>query len=646
MDVRRYWFCRISLVLAGMFSLANALDCQIARSDPTVSQRPADSREWLKRVRIAAYPLSSTNADTIVREAKESGVYGIEVDNDIPGRYESLLHPEAKLEALRKISAAAHTNGQKTFVYIAGFECISAHAASPHTLFKEHPEWMQRKITGEPALFDTKAAFWIAKGEEDTWVSPYAKDWRALYMARVRQIAGTGIDGIYIDIPYWMTHFTGWEDSWASFDDATVEAFKKQTGLDARHDLKLGDFADTNFRKWIDFRINTITDFLSEVRRNATNVNPSISIIPEIYPGIEQESVRVGADVYQIYPVVDAIAHEYEFGEGDDHTAASRSPFDWMMYQIGMRSFRAFAGDKPTWILNYSWDGASHVKPADAMQTLFMSELMAGANVWDASGHVMSGSNDMAVRRVAYEWIARHEDIFGASRTPIGDVGVYFSEATRNYYPKEFLESYRGTLLLLLQAHRQFVIVTPRTLNQFRGKALVLPNVRVANTEEADQMKQLASSGVHLVLTGDTDHVLKQIDSADYLPADPARSAFLASEANFSSDVSLQAVQLLTAIGGASSIRVAGTRNLVVHASEINQVPHLFFANFEGIRPGQKLTPDPQINITIEVPASYGTTMHVLPFLGNETELRGQAAGDSITFVVPRIDRGAVAWFK
>jgi hypothetical protein len=139
---------------------------------------------------------------------------------------------------------------------------------------------------------------------------------------------------------------------------------------------------------------------------------------------------------------------------------------------------------------------------------------------------------------------------------------------------------------------------------------------------------------------------LKQIDSADYLPADPARSAFLASEANFSSDVSLQAVQLLTAIGGASSIRVAGTRNLVVHASEINQVPHLFFANFEGIRPGQKLTPDPQINITIEVPASYGTTMHVLPFLGNETELRGQAAGDSITFVVPRIDRGAVAWFK
>ncbi len=80
-----------------------------------------------------------------------------------------------------------------------------------------------------------------------------------MYMERVRQIAATGIDGIYVDIPYWMTHFDGWEDTWASFDDYTVAAFQKQTGLNARKDLKLGDFSDPNFRKWIQFRIQTIT---------------------------------------------------------------------------------------------------------------------------------------------------------------------------------------------------------------------------------------------------------------------------------------------------------------------------------------------------------------------------------------------------
>ena len=35
-----------------------------------------------------------------------------------------------------------------------------------------------------------------------------------------------------------------------------------------------------------------------------------------------------------------------------------------------------FGGDKPTWILNYSWDGAKNVQPRDAMLNLAMSELM------------------------------------------------------------------------------------------------------------------------------------------------------------------------------------------------------------------------------------------------------------------------------
>ena len=37
---------------------------------------------------------------------------GIEVDNDIPGRYESFLHPEAKLKAIHDVAEAAHKVGQ------------------------------------------------------------------------------------------------------------------------------------------------------------------------------------------------------------------------------------------------------------------------------------------------------------------------------------------------------------------------------------------------------------------------------------------------------------------------------------------------------------------------------------------------------
>ena len=169
------------------------------------------------------------------------------------------------LRAIRAVAEKAHGAGNKAFVYVAGLECITANAdRQKHTFFKDHPDWVQRKITGEPAVFGGGSAFWIKEGDEDVWITPYALEWRKIYMERVRQIAATGIDGIYVDIPYWMTHFDGWEDSRASFDDYTVAAFKQRTGLSSK-EVKLGDFSDPGFIQWIDFRIATLTDFLKEV---------------------------------------------------------------------------------------------------------------------------------------------------------------------------------------------------------------------------------------------------------------------------------------------------------------------------------------------------------------------------------------------
>jgi hypothetical protein len=625
-----------------LYLLSVAVLLATTRSLPT---QQAD-RAWLQKVRIAAYPLTSTNAEQIVQQAQASGVYGIEVDNDIPGRYESLWNPSEKLEAIRLVAAAAHRVNNKAFVYIAGFECISAHADSPHTLAKEHPQWLQRKLSGEPAVFDTKAAFWIAKGEEDVSVSPYAADWRKMYMERIRQIAATGIDGIYVDIPYWMTHFTGWEDSWASFDDYTVAAFRAQTGLDARKDVKPGDYEDPGFRKRVEFRIQTITDFLAEIRRNAVAVNPSISLISEIYPGIEAEAPRVGADVYQLYPVVDAIAHEYEFGESQDHTAASRTPLDWFQYQVGIRSFRAFAGDKPTWILNYSWDGAPHVAPRDAMLNLAMSELMAGANLWDAKGHVMSGSNDMATRIEIFKWVAAHEDIFGAHREPTGEVGVYFSDTTRNFYPRDFVASYRGVLLLLLRNHIQFRIVTPRTANSFDRKVLVLPDVRVVSDAESSSIHRFTEQGGRVIMTGQADPKLNDLSNAGRYPDMPERAYLKTAEADFNSPDSPWATDFLHSLHVSDKVAVTASRNLVAHVSMIGTRQYIFMANFDGLRPGEVATPRTQHDIQITLEAPAGTQLHILPFLGVESVISGKQRGRQMQFALPSVDRGAIAWIN
>jgi hypothetical protein len=600
-------------------------------------------QNWTNFVRIAAYGLQSNNADQIVRNAQDSHVFGIEVDNDIPGRYESFLHPEEKLAAIRAVAERAHKAGNHAFVYIAGLECITANAAqSPHSVVKDHPEWLQRKITGEPAVFGGGDAFWIAKGDEDVWISPYAAEWRKIYMERVRQIAATGIDGIYVDIPYWMTHFDGWEDTWASFDDETVAAFRKQTGLDARHDLKLGDFSDPNFRRWVDFRIQSLTDFMREIDQTAKAVNPQIKTIPEIYPGIEEEAVRVGADVYSLYAVNDAIAHEYEFGVGD-HMAASRTPFDWFRYQIGMQTFRAFAEGKATWILNYSWDGDPKVRAPEAMQNLFMSEVMAGANVWDAATHVMSGSNDMATRKQVFAWIAAHEKTFYHPRTAIDPVGVYFSPATRNYFTKEFLSSYQGTLLLLIQSHREYQIVTPRTLGSFRGKTLILPDVRILSKEETAALREYAGSGGKIVATGTLSEELQGQTNVAHLADSPGATYIARAESHFE-DCSPDSEKRFLDGLGAGEIRVKASAMVAAQIASVDGAPHVFFANFQGLRSKENAVQTPEKHAEVTVPGKVRG--HLLPFLGEETTITGRFENGGTHFDLPEIDKGAVVWFE
>jgi len=601
---------------------------------------------WTHYVRIAAYGLRSDNADQIVQNAGRDGVFGIEVDNDIEGRYESFLRPEAKLNAIHEVAEKAHATDNYAFVYVAGTECITANARdTPHSMAKDHPDWLQRKITGEPAIFGGGKAFWIKKGDEDVWVSPYAPEWRKIYMERIRQIAATGIDGIYVDIPYWMTHFEGWENTWASFDDYTVEAFRKQTGLNAKKDLKLGDFSDPNFRKWVDFRLQTFTDFLHEIGINAKAVNPKIRIIPEIYPGIEEAAVRVGADVYSLYPVVDAVAHEYEFGEGG-HMAASRNPLDWFNYQVGMHSFRAFAEGKPTWILNYSWDGQKDVSIPEAMKNLAMSEVMANANFWDAPGHSMAGSNDYPTRREIFAWIKSNEKTLYDPRVPISPVGVYFSPKTRDYYADEFIKSYRGVLILLMQGHLEFQVVTPRTLPLFAGKTLVLPDARVLDGNERSLLRKYADGGRRLVITGEDATELGAGSNIVRFRQRPGAEYYGKLQKNFDSATPSDEKLFMDGLRSAQKIQIVASASVATSIANVDGKPHVFLANFTGLRGNADPVPTPQTGVQVRIEGAREGHGFFVPFLGEMSRVEGVAQRDTLTFRLPPIQRGAVFWWE
>ena len=637
---------------------------------------------WTHFVRTGGHGLSLNNVDEIIKSATETNLFGIETDNDIPGRYESFLDPTEKLKAIKAVADAAHAVGNYAYVYIAGLECITANAdKAEHSFFKDHPDWVQRKITGEPAIFGGGTAFWIDEGDEDVWISPYAMEWRKIYMERVRQIAATGIDGVYVDIPYWMTHFDGWEDSWASFDDYTVTAFKKETGLEAKKDLKLGDFTDPNFRKWIDFRINTLTAFMKEIDQNVKAVNPECMTIPEIYPGYGEEAVRVGADVYDMYPDVDVIAHEYSAGG----SSSTRNPSSWFTYMTGMYSFRAFAEGKASWMLSYSWDKSrkTNIDPKEAMKNLALSQVMAGTNFWDAEGHVMSGSNDYPTRTVIMNWIAENQKTLYLPREPIKPVGVYFSNKTRDYFADEFYREYTGIMHLLLQAHLEFQIVTPRTLAVFKGEVLVIPDAKCLSTQEISWLQKYQQTSGKLYVTGQSgafdetglarsgnplhtllgiqDPASRSVGEGKYI-YDPVRkgSDYLAAVRQSFDTTAWTGVankeldklrndflsDLENTLKFKPAIQITASPYVTAQQALVNGKVHIFIANYKGLK-GKEI--DRQImesGVVLKIPAAAENKLYFLPYLGTRQEITGKFENGLMTVKLPDIDRGAIFWME
>jgi hypothetical protein len=642
-------------------------------------------QDWTHYVRTAGHGLSKENIDATIKDAIKTHLYGIEVDNDIPGRYESFLDPTEKLEAIRLLAERAHKINNYAFVYIAGLECITANAdKTEHTFFKDHPDWVQRDINDKPAVFGGGTEFWIVEGDEDIWISPYAPEWRKIYMERIRQIAQTGIDGIYVDIPYWMTHFSGWEDSWASFDVYTVEAFKQKTGLDAKKDLKLGDFSDPNFRKWVDFRIETLTDFMADIAKNARSVNPECKTIAEIYPGLDESAVRVGADVYDMYDVVDVIAHEFSGGGGD---AASKNPDNWFSRMAGMYAFTAFAEGKASWMLSYSWSDKKKVEPMEPIKNLALSNLMAGTNNWDARGHVMSGSNHIETRELVYKWIAENENTFYKPRDPMAPVGIYFSPKTRNYHADDFMASFDGMMKMMLQGHLEFQVVTPRTLKDFKGKLLILPDVKCVSAEEMASFEKYVSSDNGLIISGEsgkyddkgnlqkqnpllnllkiTPSVKKVVSSGKqkkfiYYPECPGKiySGLTKKEFNEAAwSASYQKTEFYAFLGKfkneliehfaiESDVQIDASPFVSSQTVLVEDKPHIFLANFSGLKSDEVVSQIPEKEIKVRFMGAATAHVYYLPFLGEKQKLNFQYADGQIICTLPTVGKGGVVWLE
>ncbi len=619
-----------------------------------------DKQNWTHYARISGNNLNPANIEKLIQAAVEHNTLGIELDNDITGRYDSFLDPSLKLLQIKKAADAAHKIGNYAFIYIAGLECITENAdKTEHTMFKDHPDWIQRDINSKPAIFTGGASFWVSEGDEDAWISPYALEWRKRYMEIVRQIAATGIDGVYIDVVYWMWLYEGWEDSWASFDVYTVAEFKKRTGINALKDFIPGDFNDPDFLRWIDFRIQTITEFFKEIEENVKAVNPNCIIIPEVSPSVNSEVVRSGADVYEIQKYAEVITHEFFI---NTNTGAKRNTFDWLTYVIGISTLRAFDEDKATWLLSYSWDHEENTNPQDAMKLLSCAQVMAGANYWDAPGHLMAGSNDFSLRKEIFKWIKENEDFLYSPRKAVSPIGVYFSPVTRNYFTDDYIKSFYGILHLLLNNHLNYQVVTPRTLNDFKDNLLILPDVRILGKTEIELIKQKCEQGLNLILTGESGYynnsrktenensILKILcgdnnERSKYLfiPECPEKKYFDNHDTLLIKYFSDQIKDFLPSLN--LKYKIKASLNVSTVQAELKGKDCIYITNLKGLKGYSSCIPLVEDKIEIEFSSVEMPEIRFIPYLGEEVKLNENNLiqdKDIIKIILPPVQYGGI----
>jgi len=229
--------------------------------------------------------ISDTEMDIKIAEQKARNVSIIELDTAL-SYYLNDTEFAAEAATINAASEKAHAVGLKTVIYYPAMEVITQNGVNiPNTMFKDHPEWIQRGINGDPNVFYGNQEVWVDANDESAWMSPNT-GYREYFLDRIGQLAATAVDGIWIDVPIYLETGAGWagvEPEAAA--DFNAWSISEGLGGSAGYTVPTTpDFSDPVFRAWVHWRHINLGNFIEAIRVAATAVNPDIVIIIEDFP--------------------------------------------------------------------------------------------------------------------------------------------------------------------------------------------------------------------------------------------------------------------------------------------------------------------------------------------------------------------------
>lgn len=443
---------------------------------------------------------------------------------------------ERELALIRRVSAMAHRLRLRIVWYIPVLEVLSPNALKGgRSLFKDHPDAVQIGLNGKPNVFygNKVQVHWVDRDTESAWISMYSPYAETL-VERIKKIAATGVDGLWLDVPLFNDIATDWSD----LGPAAAAKFENDTGLAAP---KVLDWNDPTWRRWISWRYGEIANFIQRIASAAKSTTADIAIIVENSTidhnastalGLEGSRLKGSAEIIQAWEV-DVLS--------DQTGMAGAQPDDWIS-MIGMAKFaKAASGSKPSWMFTYGQ------VPRDG--ELVMAEAIAAGNhPYETKTPVMASSIGEKYRQRIFAWVKDQERRLFASASA-AKVAIYYSPESRDYVDKAegtglysttkakdrfwwsdrpgdslnertYLADYRGVIKWMVQNHVPFDIVVRPDLEELNRYNLVIaPSLAAISDRDAGLLDEYVATGGNLFLTGPSPAMLDELGNGRNAPA-------------------------------------------------------------------------------------------------------------------------------
>jgi hypothetical protein len=197
-----------------------------------------------------------------------------------------------------------------------------------------------------------------------------------------------------------------------------------------------------------------------------------------------------------------------------------------------------------------------------------------------------------------------------------------------------------------MQKHLEFQVVTPRTLAEFHGPTLILPDVRVIGEQEKASLRAYVDSGKRLVITGEDATKFGTSQNVLRFNKCPGKDYYAALQKGVAEANPDQEREFLEKLKSETSLHVLASPLVATSVAQVDGKPHVFFANFAGLQGGVNPVQTPQTGIQVTVSGATKGRGFFLPFLGDMQLLQGTASGDGIIFHLPAVEKGAVFWYE